>query len=363
MKKVLFIFPNEWLSYTPTVINMIAGLRDSFEIKVIATDNGNYKNEFFQGKEFDFISLKGTFAKVIYRLGKFLGNQRLYELLKMLVVYWRMRRYQADEVIAVDALGLWLAQKVYHRTHFLSLEPYQNFLFKQCKTELIESVITQTQERYDYLFKSKIKTFLIQNSPAFSSSNISQKQSSTKQVIYFGSAIPRNGIYFCLEAIAQLPDMSLTIKGTMSPEVRQHIAQNYAELLEQQRIVIDNDYLEQDKVIEYLSQFYIGFCFYDLSCTDATTRFNFVSVPSGKLFNYYAAGVPVIGSDLLGLKSAKDFQAGILLKHLSAENIIQAIKTIDTEYDLYRQNCYEAAEYFDFDRALQPFKEYLMAKN
>ena len=242
MKKVLFIFPNEWLSYTPTVINMIAGLRDSFEIKIIATDNGNYNNEFFQGKEFDFISLRGTFAKLIYRLGKLLGNQRLYELLKMIVVYRRMRRYQADEVIAVDALGLWLAQKVYPKAHFLSLEPYQNFLFKQCKTEPIESVITQTQERYDYLFENKIETFLIQNAPPFTRNILRVQQSKTKRAIYFGSAIARNGIYFCLKAIAGLPDMSLTIKGTMTPEVRQHINNKYGKLLEQQRIIIDNHY-------------------------------------------------------------------------------------------------------------------------
>ena len=120
--------------------------------------------------------------------------------------------------------------------------------------------------------------------------------------------------------------------------------------------------LEQDEIVEYLSQFYLGFCFYDLSCTNATTRFNFVSVPSGKLFNYYAAGVPVIGCDLLGLKSAKEFQAGVLLEHISAENITRAMKTIDEEYDFYHQNCYKAAEHFDFDRALQPFKAYLIAK-
>lgn len=366
MKKILVIFPNEWLAYTPTLLNLISGLRDSFEIKVVATDNGSYRNEELEGDEFEFISLKGSIGKTVRFLGKILGNQRPYELLKGILVYRRAHRYQADEIIAVDALGLFLAQKMFpdRKTHFLSLEPYKNFLFKRCNTDLIDSAIAQTQERYDYLFdkQAPIKTFLIQNAPVFQEQKIRVSQPQAKKAIYFGSAIPRNGIYYCLEAIAQLSDLSLTIKGTMSEEVRNHIQEKYSSLLATNRIAIDNQYVKQEEIVEYLSEFYVGFCFYDLSCTDEVTRFNFVSVPSGKLFNYYAAGVPVIGSDLLGLKSVRDFQAGLLIDDISADNIIEAIKTIDERQDYYRQNCYRAAREFDFNKALEPFKEYLITK-
>lgn len=104
----------------------------------------------------------------------------------------------------------------------------------------------------------------------------------------------------------------------------------------------------------------MGFCFYDLNHTDETTSFNFISVPSGKLFNYYAAGVPVIGSDLLGLKSVKDFQVGILLKNISTENIAIAMESIASQHRRFSENCLAAAAYFDFDTAVEPFKSYLL---
>ena len=363
-KRLLVIFPNEWLAYTPSLLNIVAGLKDSFDIKVIAVDDDIYKNDKkIHNEEVEFIKIEGTIAKIINWISKLFGNYRLYELLKMLVLYNRVRKHEADEIIAVDALGLLLAQKIYKQCHFLSLEPYKNFFFRQCNIEQIESVIAQTQERYDYLFGDvQLKTFLIQNSPSFKPGSRTYEPRTIKKAIYFGSAIPRNGIYLCLEAIANLPNVSLTIKGTISEEVEQVLETKYAQLLANKKIEIDNSYVNQTDIVEYLSEFYVGFCFYDLNLTDKTTKFNFISVPSGKLFNYYAAGVPVIASDILGLKSVKDFQTGILLQDISAKNITQAMEAIDAQHQKFSENCLKAAAHFDFDRALEPFKDYLLNK-
>lgn len=362
-KKLLIIFPNEWLAYTPTVLNLVSKLADSFDLKVIAINDNRYKNDEIIGDEFEFIKVNSNIIKISAFLEKIFGNSKSYQLIKLILLFKQVRNYKPDEIIAVDSMGLWLAQKIFKRGHFLSLEPYKDIYFRQCKTELIESVVTQTQERYDYLFDGiKLKTFLIQNAPNFNAEGRIYRETQTKRAIYFGNANPRNGIYFCIEAVENIKDISLTIKGTISGEVREVIEVRYSELIQSGKIVIDNSYVKQEDVIEYLSEFYVGFCFYDLSHTDEKTSFNFISVPSGKLFNYYAAGVPVIGSDLLGLKSVKDFQAGILLKDVSVESIAKAIETIASQHKRFSENCLAAAAYFDFDSAAEPFKSYLINK-
>lgn len=361
MKKLLIIFPNEWLAYTPTVLNLVDKLADSFNVRVVAIDDGSYKSSELIGEEFDFIKVNSIIIKLTGLINKVLGNAKFYQLVKLTLLFNKIRNYKADEVIAVDSMGLFLSQAIFKKCHFLSLEPYKDIYFRFCKTEQIKSVIAQTQERYDYLFENlSLKTFIIQNAPCFKTKNRTYQEPQCRKAIYFGNANPRNGVYLCIEAIQNIKDMSLTIKGTISKEVREVIETRYSELIQSSKIVIDSSYVKQEDVINYLSKFYVGFCFYDLNYTDETTSFNFISVPSGKLFNYYAAGVPVIGSDLLGLKSVKDFQVGILLKNISTENIALAMESIASQHKRFSENCLAAAAYFDFDTAVEPFKSYLL---
>jgi glycosyltransferase involved in cell wall biosynthesis len=364
-KKVLIIFPNEWLAYTPTILNLVAKISDVFDVKVLAIDDGSYRNKEIDSNNFDFIKVSPIVLKLHAFTKQRLGTSRFYQLAKLALIFFAARAYKgwADEVIAVDSMGLWAAQKIFGKCHFMSLELFKDRPFKQCDPRLIESVIIQTKERYDYLFGDlAIKTFLIQNSPPCQPSSTHRKFPTSKKAIFLGNANPRNGVYFCIEAMRGIEDLSLTVKGAISDEDRQSIETHYSDLLSSERLIIDDSYVKQESIIEYLSQYYVGFCFYDLSCTDETTRFNFISVPSGKLFNYYAAGVPVVGSNLLGLKSVQDFEAGVLLEEVSTAHILQALKYIGKHHDQLSENCLEAAIHFDFNSAIQPFKEYLLAK-
>ena len=62
-KKVLIIFPNEWLAYTPTVLNMVTKLSDVFEIKVLAIDDGNYRSNEINSDQFEFVKVN----RVLFR--------------------------------------------------------------------------------------------------------------------------------------------------------------------------------------------------------------------------------------------------------------------------------------------------------
>jgi len=364
-KRVLIIFPNEWLAYTPTLLNLVTKLSDSFEIKVLAIDDGRYKSSEIYSENFEFLRVQPMVVKLNAFLEKKLGTAKLYQLTKMALLFFAAKSYKgwADEVIAIDSAGLWVAQRIFGKCHFMSLELFNDKLFQQCDLTLIESVIIQSQERYDYLFGDRtIKTFLIQNSPPYQADSSIESSVPSERAIFLGNANSRNGAYVCIEALRSIDNLSLTVKGSISNEDKLRIETSYGELLDSGRLAIDDHYIKQDDIIAYLSQYYVGFCFYDLSCTDDVTQFNFISVPSGKLFNYYAAGVPVIGSNLPGLSSVKEFETGILLDCISAEEILHALNYIDANHQRLRENCFKAAVHFDFNSAVKPFEEYLLSR-
>jgi len=112
---------------------------------------------------------------------------------------------------------------------------------------------------------------------------------------------------------------------------------------------------------EYLNSFEIGFCFYDTRY-EHINNFNYNTAPSGKLFKYYAAGVPVIGSNIAGLQSIDEFQTGIRVKNYTPKEILNACETIQANYQFYYQNCLKAAEHFSFDKMIKPFLEYIAWK-
>jgi glycosyltransferase involved in cell wall biosynthesis len=135
----------------------------------------------------------------------------------------------------------------------------------------------------------------------------------------------------------------------------------YRHLFENNIVTIDEQYTNQEEIVPYLSGFDIGFCLYDFNRI-SKNDFNYVTVPAGKLFNYYAAGIPVIGVDIPGMQSVKDFQAGILLDSPSSSNIKDAIIKISEDYAFYSANCLKAAEHFDFQKAVQPYRIFLLAE-
>jgi glycosyltransferase involved in cell wall biosynthesis len=267
-------------------------------------------------------------------------------------------------VIAVDSVGLWVAQRIFGESHFISLEAKKDRYFRATDARRIESVVIQTEERYHYLFdKLATHKFLIQNSPFFSKGTILAKTPFQKKLVFLGTAIPTHGLYMCLNAMELMTKSDkgyrLTIKGIISKErVRAFIRVRYRHLIENRIVMIDEQYTNQEEIIPYLSNFDIGFCLYDFNRI-SRNDFNYVTVPAGKLFNYYAAGVPVIGVDIPGMQSVKDFQAGILLVTPSSNNINDAIIKISENYDFYSANCLKAAEYFDFQKAVQPYKNFL----
>jgi glycosyltransferase involved in cell wall biosynthesis len=361
-KNLLIIFPDEWLAYAPTVLNIADSMSDFFNVRIIAVDIGTFRGN-AEIKNVEFIKIDLSTMRLFSKF-------RLYKPFKALLLYRKAKELLDHEdistVIGVDSMGLFVAQKLHARPHFLSLEIKRDIYFRLCNSDRIESVVIPNKERLDYLFHDEpANVFFLQNAPPFKRIQSIERNSRECKLIFFGHALPEHGILSCLDAMNTLKDKTfqLTIKGLVPENINAEIEKEYSDLLSSGKIVIDTEYLKQEQVNNYLSGFSIGFCLYNLDFVPGSNADYLISAPSGKLFNYYAAGVPVIGSDIMGLRSVREFDTGILLSYPTGDRIKEAIITISANIEYYRKRCIEAAEHFDFNKAIIPYREFLVSSS
>jgi glycosyltransferase involved in cell wall biosynthesis len=370
-KRLLIIFPDEWLSHSPTLLNLVDCLSGGFDIKLVTFDDGFFKNDHLCDDRFVFIKINIHLARFLLRKIRI-----LYDIVKaMLLLIWLhkyWKRYKVNQVIAVDSIGLWTAQKFFTCSHFLSLEIKNDLFFRLSQKNKIDSLVIQSKERSTFLFKRPLRNvFLIPNSPVIDrkKSDNFHKRPFNGKIVFIGNINPNHGLYSCLNTVEnyqqkfQDKGISITFKGIITKSsIRNRVLCRYRKLLRDKLVILDETYEPQNKIVEYLSNFSIGVCFYDFNFI-SKNNFNYISCPSGKMFDYFAAGVPVIGSDILGLKPVEVYNAGVLLKSITTKSIYMAIEEISSNFIEYRKNSLLAAEAYDFKKAVIPYKNFLSTIN
>lgn len=370
--KIVILFNGSHLSYSPTVISLYDLLSQYFDVVIVSPSYKNFNNKPLPNR--NVVYLKTMKSSKQYRVNNMLFSllasfYKEFAVLKKnkvsLEIFYeffqikkQISKLKPDIIIAVDFKNLWYAEILGKNVEFLSLEiSKDDGFYDKCNQNNINSVIIQTQNRYQYLFENKeLKTFLIQNAPIFKQS---PPNNIRKGLVYCGTAWDPFGFYHCLEFLREYPQYSLTVKGALLQNDRHQVETNYSDILLANRLIIDDAYSDDSEILSYLSKFQIGFCFYNFEI-DWVNTFNYFSAPSGKMFKYFAAGVPVIGNDIEGLLPIKEFDCGVLIKDLSPKSIKAAIATIEQNFDYYSKNCLKAAKHFSFDKAAKPFIEYLL---
>ena len=367
-KRILILFPEGNLLYSPSTLNLYEVLAKEFDVTVFTFQNVGDK---LKGKKvFSCKAHYGLKSKIYYKLHtlkmmifKSANTMPLdfYKFInyKYLVNYLKQNTF--DEIIAIDLFAFVAAQKHNSNIIFFSLELGDISLLKWMQQDKIKAVIIQSVERYNYLFANKnYKIFYIQNAPVYKELNNIVK---TNDLIFSGTALKGFGIYSCIHFLKKYTNYTLTIKGAIQHGHERDLKENlilfFPDLLETKRLIISTDYLEDNEVTDYLKQFRIGFCFYDLRF-DYINTFNYIHAPSGKLFKYYAAGVPVIATNIPGLRSVSDFKTGVLIDSPDPDSIYNAILEIESNYQEYSENCLKAAKHFSFDNAAQPLINFLV---
>lgn len=357
-KKVVILFPYEWVSYSPTVLNLVEILKEFCDVDVFAFDNGKYNNKSLDSSIYHLIHIPLLIFWLLASIG-------IYKTFKALAFEYILRKKSADVIIGVDSLGMYIAQSIYGSANYLSLEINQDYYFKRLEIKNIESVAIQSEERLAYQFPRGFSgpIYILPNAPILESREeaVSLKSQKLSEVntILLGNIIPSHGLFICIDSIAEMSKVTLTLKGTISNNIYQSLRTKYANLIDNRRLMIDKIYTPQSEIIKYLRSFDIGFCFYDFKLI-SKGNFNYISSPSGKMYNYFAAGIPVIGSDVTGLQPVKLFNAGILLPDPTPKSVQKALQAIQQNYPKFREGCFKAALSLDFRKYARDYRAFLL---
>jgi len=283
-------------------------------------------------------------------------TQRLCERLRLWDVYrlcritfrlWREPR--RDISIGVDSLGALCLQLSGARSFdFLSLEVRRDLAFRLLQMQRIRHVLIQSKERYQFLFGERQGSVVfVQNAPVLSSPVRPRHPNTRTRLVYLGNAIAEHGILECIDLVAADPGLQLEICGLVPAEVLEYVDRSSAP----DRISVCKEYVEQRAVRDYLTRFDIGLCLYNVAQSD----FNYQSIPSGKMFNYFSAALPVIGSRMLGLRLIEEHGAGVLIERNSVQALRGAVNAILDDYAAYSKGAAEAAHRFDFAKMISTY--------
>ncbi len=377
MKKVLIIFSDIHLPYSPTVLNLFYELKKHCEVTLFCPEPEDWfsvqKVEdpgivYFK-PEVSLAPNPGLFARVINKITNRFSPPPTSEslLLQSLSTPKTEKLIEVieefdGEIIAVDFLSLWCTQQAGKKAHFLSLEINENDRYRDaCDLSLIKSVLIQSIERFKKLFKDlEPNYFIVQNAPHYINFLPNYKIRKQTDLIFCGSATLEFGIVTCLEFLKDYPEYRLTINGAMPKASLTVINSFFKDLIYEKRLIINDKYLDPTSLTHYVSQFRIGLAFYDFYRFEHIRSFNYFTAPSGKVFQYLNSGVPVIGNNLPGFHFIHQKKTGALISHLSSLAIKSAIDTIESEYDEIAKNAKDASFDFDFSKNVSQFIDFLI---
>ena len=226
MKKILIVFPDPTLSFSPFTLNLYDSLSSVYDVTIITFEPiSSYSSQKIIDKKIIYLKrlLNPVFSTIfLKRLSEINNRLNLKNLNFLLLLAGRalplireIKKFDG-EIIAVDFFALWCVMMAKKKAHLLSLEINDDDLYRNaCSINSIKSVIIQSEERYRYLFgNQKITTFLVQNAPIYIDEKIDIRRRERKELIFCGSAMPGFGIFRCLEFIRDFPEIEVNCKGS-----------------------------------------------------------------------------------------------------------------------------------------------------
>jgi hypothetical protein len=359
--KWLLLFPDYWLAFSPSCLNFIKMLEENNqEYRILYFDGGNYDNS--------KLEVKGAalnFPYWVVKILSFLNLASFYKILHLLLFAKIIRKsYRYEKVVGFDDTGYIAARLLDRNSIYYSLEISKSVLnrfIERCIN--VRLLIVQTKERGKFLNKNCKNVVLLQNSPVIGDFKRSDKIYSGK-FVYLGGTNKYQGIEACIDYLYQNTTTTLLIKGISESNSNYltYLNHTHKTLIESKRLEFDFCYIDGNDIKSFLEKFDIGFCFIDPQKV-VTDGFNFESSPSGKIFNYFMSGLPVVANNLLGFKPIEVFEAGVLIESTSVDNIDSAISKIRDSYSFYRSNAYNAAEKCDYRKMFNDARNKILSGN
>jgi hypothetical protein len=350
MKTLAVLFPDEWIAYSPTVIQLTKVLREDFDVRVYAIDTGKYDNHALDNSIYHLVHIPGFLAAACKAIGIF----GLLRIVALALVSYRFARHSAH-VIGVDWGGAFAAMLLRRPFHYLSLELYDSRLLRAMVRVMARTVITQNAERLRHQLMAEDlagkPVFFLPNSPMGPSLVTSTRRPPVQPVklLYMGNAVPAHGLCAMIRLAEALAGRAtLTIKGIISPAMAKRLRGSCSTLVDTGRLCLDDSYLDQVGLPGFVAQFDIGLCLYDIDVI-GPRNINYLTAPSGKMHQYFNAGLPVLGTRISGLDPVREFRAGILVDSLDTATLSSAVEKIVHEYECFSAGAIQAAHHYAFD--------------
>ncbi len=351
IKKILIIFPDNHILYSPTILNIINDLENYYFIHLLIPNRKKLNNtslnntSIYQYSNNIFEVIEKLMLKIDGFINLFINKRILYSLYKILIIRIyitlnkdiKLTNYHA--VICIDNIGFFAGLIKSKKIHYISLEFYKNDLldiFLKKNMVSIKTLVIQNMERKNIFFKEyNGKVFFIPNSPIYTC--IEKNEKCVNTVIYSGSFIEKFGKNKIIQFANKYNEFKIYIIGP-----------NKIEKNNNENIIFKNKYIQNKDLNNYLAKFEIGLALYDFDVMKKEEKEHFFILSSGKVHNYMNARVPVIATRCSGLEFIEVYNSGILLENTDPRDIYLAILKIKKNYNIYQNGCKEAAKKYDF---------------
>lgn len=169
-----------------------------------------------------------------------------------------------------------------------------------------------------------------------------------KIILYLGVFSPDRDMESFIKAVNSLGDDYCLVAIGRKADVMKEKA-DY--LIKNTKNFIYLGFFNPPQHLHFLKYAHIGLAPYKPShIIKNTSPINALYCAPNKIYEYAGYGVPIVGTDVLGLKIPfEKYNIGVCCKDLSAESVKEAILKIEADYEEMSNNCYKFFESVNID--------------
>lgn len=179
------------------------------------------------------------------------------------------------------------------------------------------------------------------------SAHESMEKEHRKIILYLGVIAPDRNIEKFADALEDDEDYVLCLIGRAA-----YGHDNYlTELLANHKNIKYLGFFTPPQHLYFLKEAYIGLLPYVAKSSLHYSVLNAQYCAPNKIFEYAGFGVPMLGTDVLGIRRPLDeFKIGTVLEDVSEEAIKKGIEVINRNYESYSENCKAFFESVDLEK-------------
>jgi hypothetical protein len=331
---IIIIFPHDWPHKSPTLLQLLEDINKSkLQYELFLPIKAKKYWSFYTAKYFNIrLNILTRIAIRILNLSSNFDSFLINYIAKN-ILNKEINIKEGHTLICFDFFFYRTLIRKYNfkKKYIFSTELFLYFknIFRYLNHEEV-LLVTQSKVRADFLgLRSSLNLRLLDNIKLDREflPSIKQLNSQNRNGLLYSGTICKELGEKAIEKLAIDPTRSyrFTIHGDTKINKNQG-----------QKLDIIKKYLSDLDIRELMLRSKVGLVLYDFNHISRTRYFNFETGPSGKLLKYILCGLPVIGTECIGLYDVQKFKAGILLTNPTSKEINAAYQKIIHNYDFYK---------------------------